>query len=39
VIWCYMYCRQHFTEKRKAWSQGTPEKSHIGHCTHTSEKY
>jgi hypothetical protein len=18
VIWCYMYCRQHFTEKRKA---------------------
>ena len=26
VIWCYMYCKQHFTEN-----------SHIGHCTHTSE--
>jgi len=22
---------------RKTWSQGTPENSHIGHCTHTSE--
>jgi len=22
---------------RKTWSQGTPENSHIGHCTYTSE--
>ena len=27
-------CEQH---TRKTWSQRTPENSHIGHCTHTSE--
>jgi len=28
----------HEQHTRKTWSQGTPENSHIGHCTHTLRK-
>jgi len=37
--WDYFKVIQKIREQhtRKTCSQGTPENSHIGHCTHTSE--
>ena len=37
--WDYFKVIQKIREQhtRKTWSEGIPENSHIGHCTHTSE--